>query len=95
MLRKHLQLEFIYKENVSVHLEENILLPPECIIKNLYNLAEEGNLKSIKSELEKIRNLDEGYELFYNQFKNLSDSFEMKKIKMLLKKYLETGEERC
>jgi len=98
VLRKHLDLEFIYKNNVdspenTVHsMDENILLPPEGIIKDLYNLAEEGNLRNIKFELEKIKSLDKVYEPFYKRFKSLSDSFEMKKIKALLKKYLETGE---
>jgi len=90
---KHLQLEWIYKEEVIIpftgkEIKEKDLLPHRDIIEYLYKLAEEGNLKAIRQELEKIKGSNDNYIVFYNELTNLADSFEMKNMINLLKKYM-------
>jgi CheY-like chemotaxis protein len=92
ILKKYLQLEWIYKENIlynnQTQREKKTVLPPLSIIEKLYELASEGNLRAIRKELEIIKNSDKDYEVFYNQVKNLSDAFEMENLKILLNKYI-------
>ena len=94
ILKKYLDLEWIYREKIDIipPKEEEILLPPENILTNLYKSAEKGKLREIRADLEKIKH--ENYTVFYNQVKSLADKFEMKKIKILLEKYLEEISEK-
>jgi signal transduction histidine kinase len=93
-LPESLPIVWVYKEKNTLSPggnkeEENIMIPDEETVKFLYELTENGKLNSIKKELEKIKSSDKKYEAFYNKIKKLTDAFEMKNIKILLKKYLE------
>ncbi len=90
LLRKCLSLEWIYEEEIlPSSREETVLIPSEDIIKKIYVLAKEGNLRAIREELKR---LDAAYTHFYNQVKMLADNFEMEKIKKLLNIYLKEAE---
>ena len=88
ILNKHLLVEWTCEEKTyPSDAGESLLLPGRGIIKNLYTMAKEGNLKGIREELERI-NLSGEYTFFYRQVKVLSDNFEMENMKKLLRKYL-------
>ncbi|MEQ8223265.1 MAG: response regulator, partial [Candidatus Eremiobacterota bacterium] len=85
ILSKHLGLELDYKKEE----EETFILPPAELIENLYHMSMGSNFKLIRQELERVKDLNKDYMIFYRKVKELVDGFEIENMRSLLGKYLE------
>ncbi|WP_225892497.1 hybrid sensor histidine kinase/response regulator [Nostoc sphaeroides] len=97
-LRFHLQLEWIYEEVVqekqngkqsSSQTEASEIVPPskEDLVL-LYELSRKGLLNDLLQELARIENLNSEFSPFTQQLSKFAKSFQIKQIKIFLKKYL-------
>jgi len=90
VIKKHLALEWTYMEAESNHMsyEKDIMdIPSSEILKSLYYLIRDGNIKAFKSELARVNN--NKYEVFYGKLKELSDNFEVERLVKIFETHIE------
>jgi len=66
-----------------------IIPPPRAELDVLYDLARKGLIDSLSEQAEKLKARDEQYLPFAQELENLAHGFKIKKIRKLLKKYLD------
>lgn len=98
MLRSHLNLTWIYEqqENQIVSSIQNyasqhhqIGLPPEEILTQLYELVKKGDLDKILTVAYQLERLNGKYLYFAQEIIQLTESFQVKKLRQILQKYIE------
>ncbi|AOW98522.1 hypothetical protein BJP34_02855 [Moorena producens PAL-8-15-08-1] len=99
-LKRHLQLEWVYEqydpevskikiESVKKVMPEAIVPPPADVLAELYDLAKKGNMFAIIKSAENLKQLDDKFVTFAQTISNYADEFQLKKIRILIEKYLE------
>nr|WP_293123130.1 response regulator [Moorena sp. SIO4G3] len=99
-LKRHLQLEWVYEqydpevskikiESAKKVLPEAIVPPPADVLAELYDLAKKGNMFAIIKSAENLKQLDDKFVTFAQTISNYADEFQLKKIRILIEKYLE------
>ncbi|MBD2306383.1 response regulator [Chroococcidiopsis sp. FACHB-1243] len=98
MLRSHLNLTWIYEQQenqklLAIHDYASQLhqteLPPDDILTQLYELVKKGDLDKILTVAYQLEKLNDKYLYFAQQIVQLTESFQVKKLRQLLQKYLE------
>ena len=98
VLAKHLQLNWVYKHTLSQikpptsTTATSIILPDAYELKALLEHVETGYLKGIKVEVEKLAQLDEQYQPFVNQLRELVKGFNIQKIRHFLESIRQSQE---
>jgi signal transduction histidine kinase/DNA-binding NarL/FixJ family response regulator len=92
MLRKYLKLEWIYqqKEEIRSEVFSTEIIPPAIdeLIK-LHDLTRKGLINELQKQCDRLEQLDAKLIPFIQQLRQLSKTFQVKKIRTFLEKYLE------
>jgi CheY-like chemotaxis protein len=92
MLRKYLKLEWIYqqKEEIKSEVSSTDIIPPAVneLIK-LHDLTRKGLINELQKQCDRLEQLDAKLIPFIEQLRQLSTTFQVKKIRTFLEKYLE------
>ncbi|MBW4671374.1 MAG: response regulator [Cyanomargarita calcarea GSE-NOS-MK-12-04C] len=93
MLRVYLKLEWIYqqKEETRGEVSSTEMIPPAVdeLIK-LYDLTRKGLINELQKQCDRLEKSDANLIPFTQQLRQLSKTFQLKKIRTFLEKYLET-----
>ncbi|MEZ2251298.1 response regulator [Microcoleus sp.] len=99
LLAVHLQLTWQYDQiqvdpavSHSQVSTAELIVPPVPDLQLLLELAEDGLLKELVKNAEKIVAKDDRYEPFIQQIKQLAKQFQTEKIEILIQKYLTYAE---
>ncbi|MBD2162998.1 response regulator [Calothrix membranacea FACHB-236] len=97
-LQQYLQVEWIYESlqpketvevmpvNPQIAVNELIVIPQEEV-EQLFELAMRGNIKGIREQAEKLKQLDEKFVPFAQELLQLAKSFQIDKIKDFIQIY--------
>ncbi|MBD2209496.1 response regulator [Nostoc linckia FACHB-104] len=97
-LQQYLQVEWIYESlqskatvavipvNPQIAVNELIVIPPGEV-EQLFELAMRGNIKGIREQAEKLKQLDEKFIPFAQELLQLAKSFQIDKIKEFIQIY--------
>ena len=99
-LQQYLQLEWVYEEfesdpetTIDSSSEESSaegIVPPSAdVLVQLYELAKRGNVFAINKEVEKLEKLDNKFYSFAKTIYQITDNFNMKKLRNFLKDYID------
>ena len=96
-IAKLLQLDLIYElpqgePALEDKKTDQLVVPPEEEIEELYRLARLGNMQDIVRWTSRLEELDERYRPFANQLRVLAKGYQSKAILNLAKRYLESKE---
>ncbi|MCV6636315.1 PAS domain S-box protein [Candidatus Albibeggiatoa sp. nov. NOAA] len=91
-LAKTCPLEWVYDSyqiDTKTHVEpKQIILPPKHELEILFKLSVSGKVQAIQSRLESLQKRYVESKAFIDEIQTLLDSFELKKLKEVLKQYL-------
>jgi signal transduction histidine kinase/DNA-binding NarL/FixJ family response regulator/CHASE3 domain sensor protein len=92
LLETHLQLEWLHKappaEAPPLEAEaRNLIPPPPAEMAVLYDLAMKGELLSLKKRAAKIARMDETYQPFARELRQLADAFDDEQILLLIEQH--------
>ncbi|NEP48302.1 MAG: response regulator [Moorea sp. SIO3C2] len=101
-LKQHLQLEWVYEQynpelsNLKIESVEKVqpevtVPPPPDVLAELYDLAKKGNMFAISKSAENLKQLDDKFVTFAQTISNYANEFQLKKIRLLIEKYLENN----
>ncbi|NEO35694.1 MAG: response regulator [Moorea sp. SIOASIH] len=99
-LKQHLQLEWVYEQydpglsKIKIESAEKVqpdatVPPPDDVLAELYDLAKKGNMFAITKTAENLKQLDDKFVPFAHTISNYANEFQLKKIRILIEKYLE------
>jgi CheY-like chemotaxis protein len=96
-IKRYLQLEWTYKQETQTDLPDEIseesevatqiIAPAPAVLNQLYHFAMMGDLQAIEDKLNQLEAEDAKLIPFIGEVRTLSDSFQTKKIRELLKAY--------
>ena len=96
MLKKHLELEWVYEEEKSQTadkvIEETLIPPPPEEIAALLDLAMMGDMRGIRNRATHFEQLNEQYRSFANKLRELARGFEEKALLAFVKSYMGEGQ---
>ncbi|MEA5470255.1 hypothetical protein VB714_15360, partial [Spirulina sp. 06S082] len=98
MLEKYLDLDWIYEEQAEIASttedigDREMIIPPASALEQLQEYAETGQMRGIKSELNKIIQLDRQYQNFVDELNQLVKTFNIQKIRQFLQENGQTSE---
>ena len=97
-LKKHLQLEWNYKpelseplkdvQDSSVSTELDMFPPPLDVLESLSDLAKQGRIHDISKVADQLNDKDSKYHLFSVQLKKLCQTFKVNDIQLLLQRFI-------
>jgi len=94
-LREHLNLEWEYEEKLPVKEDKQtskklpIVAPPKKMAKMFYNLAMQGNVADIIDKAAQLEKTNEKLKAFAKELQRLANEFKIRKIRELIKPYLD------
>jgi len=97
-LETHLDLEWVYKtreESVLPDRDEQqqrdnvFVAPPLSELSILYKFAHGGDIRRIRAQLDHIEQLDQRYDPFVREVRQLAKRFQIRQIRELVQHYLE------
>ncbi|MGK7926687.1 MAG: ATP-binding protein [Spirulina sp.] len=98
MLQKYLNLDWMYEEQseTPIAAEETgdraMVIPPLSALEQLQEYARKGQMSGIKTELNKILQLDCQYQGFVDELNQLVKTFNIQKIRQFLQESARTSE---
>ena len=95
MFRVHLRLEWIYQQKIafsapSFDHTQFFIPPPKADLTNLHHLAKTGLVHDILNQIKMIEQTDQKYLPFIQHLRQLAENFQIKQIKELIEKYLDS-----
>jgi DNA-binding response OmpR family regulator len=95
LLTVHLGLEWSYDEDLGLTgVESNpeyapLVLPPVSELTTLSELVKMGDIQEILHRVEQLETLDEKFERFVVQIRQLAKEFKLKQLQKLIQHYLD------
>jgi signal transduction histidine kinase/CheY-like chemotaxis protein len=93
MLRQYLKLEWIYqqKEEIKSEVSSTEIIPPAVdeLIK-LHDLTRKGLINELQKQCDRLEKSDAKLIPFVQELRQMSKTFQLKKIRFFLEKYLKT-----
>lgn len=95
LLKKHLNLDWVYDHKsitqntvkpISLDPDPEIIPPPPKAVNNLYQLAMQGRLKALQTEVTKLNG---EYTAFAEKINSLAQGFYVEKLQSFIAQYLE------
>lgn len=95
-LRKHLALEWVRDAPSRAAFDDGdehvLTVPPQPALKTLYQLACNGDLLGLANQLDQLEQSGPRYDAFNRELRQLIEAFQIRKIRVLLERYLEETE---
>ncbi|MDM9381113.1 ATP-binding protein [Chlorogloeopsis sp. ULAP01] len=97
LLRKYLQLEWVYENKVETKTKANfassnhpaeIIAPAKEILQQLLNLVQDGDIQKIQEMAPQLSASDDKLTLFAQQVVQLASNFQVKRLETFIKQYI-------
>ncbi len=93
VFQRWLNVQWLYQPEASIvkPKAETIVPPPIEDLNKLYDLAMQGRVKALRLEAEALQKNSPQFELFAQEIHQLARSFQIEKIKLLLRSFLDSS----
>lgn len=93
VFQRWLNMQWIYQAEAAITKPkaETVVPPPLEDLKRLYDLAMQGRVKALRLEAEELQKKQPEFDLFAQELHQLARSFQIEKIKTLLRNLIESS----